>query len=38
MIWIDACAVVNQRRKLYKNCSRLLNKKRGEFHKTVFVD
>jgi hypothetical protein len=38
MTWIDACAVVNQRRKLYKNCSRLLIKNGGEFHKTVFVD
>ena len=26
MTWIDACAVVNQRRNLYKNCSRLLSK------------
>jgi hypothetical protein len=38
MNWIDACAVVNQRRKLCKNCSGLLSKKEGEFRKTVFVD
>ena len=38
MTWIDACAVVNQRRKLCKNCSRLLSKNGGEFRKTVFVD
>ena len=32
MIWIDACAVVNQHRTLGKNCSRLLsNKGGGEF-------
>jgi hypothetical protein len=38
MTWIDACAVVNQRRKLYKNCSRFLSKNGGELRKTVFVD
>ena len=38
MIWIDACAVVNQRHKLCKNYSRLLSKNGGEFRKTVFVD
>ena len=38
MTWIDAYAVVNQRRKLTKNYSRLLSKNGGEFHKTVFVD
>ena len=38
MTWIDACAVVNQRRKLCKNCSRLLSKNAGEFCNTVFVD
>jgi hypothetical protein len=38
MTWIEACAVVNQPRKLCKNCSRLLSKNGGEFHKTVFVD
>jgi len=38
MTWIDACVVVNQRRKLYKICSRLLSKNGGEFCKTVFVD
>jgi hypothetical protein len=36
--WIDACAVVNQRRKLCKNCNRLLSKNGGEFRKIVFVD
>jgi hypothetical protein len=35
MIWIDACAVVNQHPKL---CSRLLSKNEGEFRKTVVVD
>jgi len=35
MIWIDACAVVNQH---CKNCSRLLSKNGVEFRKTVFVD
>jgi hypothetical protein len=35
MIWIDACVVVNQRRKL---CSRLLSKNGGEIRKTVFVN
>jgi hypothetical protein len=35
MTWIEASAVVNQRRKL---CNRLLSKNGGEFHKTVFVD
>ena len=38
MTWIDACAVVDQRRILCKNCSRLLSKNGGEFRKTVFVD
>ena len=38
MIWIDECTVVNQRRKLCKNYSRLLSKNGGEFRKTVFVD
>jgi hypothetical protein len=28
MTWIHACAVVNQRRNICKNCSRLLNKNR----------
>jgi hypothetical protein len=38
MTWIDACAVVNQRRKLCKNCNKLLSKNEGEFRKIVFVD
>ena len=38
MTWIDACAVVNQRRKLYKNCCRLLSKNGEEIRKTIFVD
>jgi hypothetical protein len=38
MIWIDACTVVNQHRKLGKNYSRLLSKNGGEFCNTVFVD
>ena len=31
-------AVVNQRRKLHKNCCRLLSKNMGGLRKTVFVD
>ena len=38
MILIDACVIIKQRRKLCKNCSRLLGKNEGEFRKTVFVD
>jgi hypothetical protein len=37
-IRINAYAVVNQRWKLCKNCSRLLSKNGGEFRKAVFVD
>jgi hypothetical protein len=38
MTWIDAWAVVNQRRKLYKICSRLLSKNGGRIPQDVFVD
>ena len=38
MIWIDACAVVNQRRKLCKNCRTLFSKNVDEFRKIVFID
>jgi hypothetical protein len=38
MIWIDACAVVNQRRKLCKNCRTLFSKIVEEFRKIVFID
>ena len=38
MTWIDACAVINQRRKLCKNCNSFLSKNGGEFRKIVFVD
>ena len=36
--WIEACVVINQRRKFCKDYSRLLSKNVGEFRKTVFVD
>jgi hypothetical protein len=38
MTRIDACAVINQRRKLCKNCNSFLSKNGGEFRKIVFID